>query len=421
MITMLPVTLRLNLAPPLPRAAYRVVAIRWLPRTKAEWATFTASRMEVARLRNAMVRIHARIRRLNWKWPSRALWERWARGKFPALSAQSVQQAVSDFCDTIAATTASRKEQRTADREATTRYPWRTHRYRDVVYTNQDATVRSGVLRLSHGRGNKPLTVTLPRALPGRLMEVSIAFGVVRLVCEVPAAPAVSDAPVIGVDLGVNTLLAATDGQKAIVVSGREAKSIVRYRNKATASLRSRMDHAKRGSKRHKHLARALYKMLDKSARRLGDVLHKATRKVADAFPGHHAVVGKPFNDAARRTGRKQAQQVSSASNARLIVMLGYKLAGASEISEAYSSQTCPGCGCRQTCRRVYQCRVCGLTLPRDVVGAVNIRSLGIHGEMVTRQPIPRDVRFVRPLYKYPGPAWAGPARSGGTPARRAA
>jgi putative transposase len=215
-------------------------------------------------------------------------------------------------------------------------------------------------------------------------------------------------------------LLAATDGRAAVLVSGRDAKAIVRYRNKAGAALSSRIDRKTRGSKRRKTLVRAKHRMLDQSARKLKDTLHKATRAVADAFAGHRVIVGRPFNDAARMVGKKQAQQVSSASNARLFAMLDYKLAGAVEVPEPYSSQTCPGCGCRQKCRRVYRCATCGWSAPRDAVGAVNIRSLGLYGAMRPEQPVPPRIVFVRPLRKYPATPQGVAGSPGGTPAREA-
>lgn len=390
--------------------SHRVVEIAWLPRTPTEWASFTAARLEAARLWSHMVAIHARLRRLRWSWPTLSHWQKWAKGKYPNLSAQSVQQIVKDFCDVLHATTKARKSG-----VETARYPWKTRaRYRDVPYTNQDAKVRDGVLRLSHGRGgNAALRVRVPRDLPGRLVEVTLAYGVVRLVCEVPEQTASPLGLLVGVDLGVNTLVAATDGQTAVLVSGREAKAIVQYRNKSNAELRSRIDRCKRGSKRRKRLVRARYRMSDRCARKLKDTLHKATRVVANAFPGSPVVVGKPFNDAARKMGRVQAQQVSSASNARLIAQLAYKMAGAEQVNEAYSSQTCPDCGCRQKCRRVYQCSECGFIAPRDVVGMTNIRRL-----RVPDSPVPRVLAWVRPLRKYPVSAQADAGSSGGTPAR---
>nr|MBK7066210.1 transposase [Deltaproteobacteria bacterium] len=161
--------------------------------------------------------------------------------------------------------------------------------------------------------------------------------------------------------------------------------------------------------------------MLDRSARKLKDTLHKATRAVADAFAGHRVIVGEPFNDAARKVGRSTAQQVSSASNSRLVAMLNYKLSGAVKVPEPYSSQTCPGCGCRQKCRRVYRCATCGWSAPRDAVGAVNIRSIGLYGAMRPQQPVLQRIVFVRPLRKYPATLQGAAGSPGGTPAREAA
>jgi len=397
------------------RVSHRVVEIAWMPRTPAEWASFTAARLAAASLWSRMVRIHARIRRARWKWPTKAAWERWAKGRFPALSAQSVQQVVADFCDALNATTKARKAG-----VVTAKYPWKTKtRYRDVPYTNQTATIRNGVLRLPHGRGgNAELRIRLPRALPGRLVEVTLAYGVVRLVCEVPERAAVPLGPLVGVDMGVNTLVAATDGETAVLVSGRGAKAIVQYRNKSNAELRSRIDRCQRGSKRRKRLVCARYRMSERCARKLKDTLHKTTRAVANAFPNSPVVVGKPFNDAARKMGRVQAQQVSSASNARLIAQLAYKMAGAREVPEPYSSQTCPGCGCRSKQRRWYKCAHCGWSAPRDVVGNTNIRSIGLYGEMRTGLPVQSRIVFVRPLLKYPVAPSCAAGSSGGTPAR---
>jgi putative transposase len=153
--------------------------------------------------------------------------------------------------------------------------------------------------------------------------------------------------------------------------------------------------------------------MLHKAANRIRDLTHKTTRKIANAFPGATCYVGKPFNDAAHKMGRKQAQQVSSACNARLTAQLDYKSAGAREVDEAYTSQTCPVCGERAKGRRVYRCRVCGCIAPRDVIGNTNIRTVGVFGKLQTGCAVPNSVHFVYPC-KYPG---LPPGSSGGHPA----
>src|SRR6266852_7248831 len=117
--------------------SYRTVEIAWTPRTKTEWATFTGSRQEAARLWNALVVRHHRIRCLGWKWPSKARWQRWAKERHPGLSAQSAQQLIAEFC---AAVDSCRRLRQNGHIEA--RYPWRLRRYHDTVYTNQDARIR---------------------------------------------------------------------------------------------------------------------------------------------------------------------------------------------------------------------------------------------------------------------------------------
>jgi transposase len=111
--------------------------------------------------------------------------------------------------------------------------------------------------------------------------------------------------------------------------------------------------------------------------------------------------VGKPFNSACQKMGRRQAQTVSSACNRRLINLLSYKLAGAIEVDESYTSQTCPVCGGRSKQGRTYRCP-CGYEAPRDVVGCANIRIIGIEGALRPGCGVPNVVQWVYPD-KYPG------------------
>jgi putative transposase len=396
--------------------SYRTIEVAWAPRTATDWVTFNDSRTEAARLWNDLVVRHHRLRRLQWKWPSKASWQHWAimpKRRYPGLSAQSVQQIIGEFCEAVD----SCRQLRT-NGHAETHYPWRLRRYRDVVYTNQDARIRGGHLILPHGKSGT-LHIRLPDAvtLPGRLMEVRLSYGVVRLICEIPDI-AHPQQTVIGVDLGVNTLVAATDGQKVVLISGRAAKATIQYRNKRLASIQQRQSKMTKGSRRHKRLQRRKYRVLGKAKRRIRDLCHKATRQVAQVFPNATCYVGEPFNEAAHRIGRVYAQQVSSACTRKLITLLDYKTAGAITLSEAYSSQTCPVCGERSKHRRMYRCPQCGATSPRDAVGAVNILSLGHYGVMLPGRALPQQVKYLRP---WPRQRSQPRSSSGGHPARSSA
>jgi putative transposase len=376
---------------------YRTIEIAWLPRSQTDWRTFSAVRQEAAAVWNWLVEAHADVRAGAESWPSKAEWQKRAKGRFSNLHSQSVQQTIADFCEAVTATTVLRHDSR-----PDARYPFRKPKYRCVIFTNQAARVRDGVLTLPCGQAGR-LRVRIPEAvnLPGRLMEVRLHFGKVELVCQVPDVVHPTG-PVIGIDLGVNTLLAATDGERVVLVSGRSVKSVVRLRNKRIGEITAKQSHKVKGSRRWRKLQRRKYRTLDRAHHQVRDLCHKATRKVADAFPHAKAYVGEPFNDAAQRLGRVQAQQVNQACNAVLIAMLAYKLASAIRVSEEFTSQTCPVCGERNRCRRTYRC-VCGCTAPRDVVGAVNIRSIGTDGQMAPGRSVPNAVHWVHPT-KYAGP-----------------
>ena len=161
---------------------YRTIEISWIPHTRAQWAAYNAARKEAARLWGDLVERHHRLRRLNWHWPSKERWQRWAKGRYPGLSAQSVQQIISEFCEAVNATRQLRK-----NGHAEARYPWKRPRYRDVVYTNQDARIRDGWLILPSGKsGTLCIRVPKGRPLPGRFMEVRLCMGRVLVVCAVP-------------------------------------------------------------------------------------------------------------------------------------------------------------------------------------------------------------------------------------------
>ncbi len=377
--------------------SYRTVEIRWLPRSGAGWRTFSAVRREAAAVWNWLVEAHADVRASGESWPSRAEWQKRAKNRFPNLHSQSVQQTVADFCEAVTSTTALRSASR-----PDARYPFKKLKYRCVIFTNQAAKIRDKILTLPCGQAGK-LRIRIPESvtIPGRLMEARLHFGKVELVCEVPAVVH-SPAPVIGIDCGVNTLLAATDGNRTVLISGRAVKSVVCLRNKRLAEISAKQANKAKGSRRQRRLQRLKYRTLDRTHRQVRDLCHKATRKVADAFPHAKAYVGEPFNDAAQKMGRVQAQQVSQACNAVLIAMLGYKLASATRVNEAYSSQTCPVCGKRNKCGRVYRCS-CGVRAPRDVIGCVNIRNIGTTGCLQTGCGVPNAIHWVHPQ-KYSGP-----------------
>jgi len=169
---------------------------------------------------------------------------------------------------------------------------WRTPRSHDVVDTNQHARLRDGRRVVPHGTSGA-LRIRLPGSVtrPGRLMEVRLACGVVCLVCAVPDT-ARPQQTVIGVDLGGNTLLAATDGLKVLLVSGRGVKAVIQWRNTTLARLQQAQASTTRYSRRCKRLRRRTYQVLGTTKRQVRDATRRdATRRDAPGHPGHRCGV----------------------------------------------------------------------------------------------------------------------------------
>jgi putative transposase len=367
---------------------------------------FTAVRKEAARLWSWLVERHAEIRIRGGKWPTMNDLQAEVKGLFPGLHSQSVQQVIADFCEAVTSAESLRK------RGEPFEYPFRKTTYRQVIFTNQAPRFRDGAMILPCGKAGK-LSIRMPKGitLPGRLMEVRLGYGSVEIICEVIIEPR-PPGPTIGIDLGVNTIIAATDGDKAVLVSGREIKATIQVRNKRLAEIVSKQAKKRKGSRRHKRLQRAKYRMLDRTKSKVRDLCHKATRKVADHFPNAKAYVGEPFNDACRKMDGVRAQTVSAACNRKIINLLNYKLASAIEVEEHSTSQTCSVCGERTKHGRTYRCRRCGYVAPRDVVGCSNIRTIGIDGAMRPGCCVPNAIHFVHPS-KYPGPKPGSPGDTG--------
>src|SRR5213592_3030501 len=94
-------------------------------------------------------------------WSTKAALQQEIKRQFPALHSQSAQQIVADFCEAIASAEALRQH------GAPYEYPHKKPRFRQVIFTNQGARVRHGMLSLPCGTAGRlviriPTGVTLP-------------------------------------------------------------------------------------------------------------------------------------------------------------------------------------------------------------------------------------------------------------------
>ena len=273
---------------------------------------------------------------------------------------------------------------------------------------------KRGKCRESFRLGNDPArcsgaTVTLPRLGTIRTHESTrklarrLAYGTARILSatvsrtaqrwfvsfcvEVERAiPATHARPgsVIGVDLGVKTLLTGVDDAGNVVtVAGPKAlrSSLRRLRRAARAHSRK----VKGSANRRKSAAR-LARIHARVANVRGDALHKATSDLAERY---ETVVAEDLNVAGMIRNRSLARAISDQGFGQARRMLGYKATwngGRLVPADRFypSSKTCSACGAvkaKLTLKnRVYVCEECGVVIDRDVNAARNLLNLAASG-----------------------------------------
>ena len=344
------------------------------------------SEKEAARLWSWLVERHAQIRQQGDRWPNKADLRVEIKGLFPGLHSQSAQMILDDFLEAIASAESLRKNGELF------KYPHRKLTYRQVLFRTRSPRFRS----------------TDSRACPAARPEVSMPYS---QACD--AARSADGGPTRlwrggdrlrghgrdpphrpGIDLDASIVIAATDGDKAIVISGRlTIKATVQHPEQAARRDRLEAGQETKRSRRHKSAPAGQVSPADaRQEVKVRDLCHKATRKGSRAAPERirHTSANRSTTLAARRVRNTAAQTVSSACNRKIINLLNYKLAACIEVEEVYSSQTVPPYAESVSKHgRTYCCR-CGYERPAMSVGCTqrpHHRHRGRHATRVVAYP----------------------------------
>jgi IS605 OrfB family transposase len=183
---------------------------------------------------------------------------------------------------------------------------------------------------------------------------------------EVDALP--TGAGEVGIDLGLKTLAACSDGEKIV-------------NPKSYRQLEAKLATAQRAGNRAR--AKAIHAEITNARK---DHLHKASAKLADA--NRLIVVGNV--NAAGLAKTRMAKSVLDAGWSMFRSMLAYKArrhqATFLEVNERFTTQTCSACGAIHEAWpkgiagleiREWRCPSCGASHDRDVNAARNILALG--------------------------------------------
>jgi putative transposase len=250
---------------------------------------------------------------------------------------------------------------------------------------NGTARILSATVSRTAHRWHVSFTVKLDRDIPGR-----------------HARPGT----VVGVDLGVKTLLSAVDDQGTVSeVDGPKALRTGLRKLQRLSKAHSRAQH---GSANRAKAAARLARHHARVANVRADALHKATTQLAARY---ETVVVEDLNVTGMIANRRLARAVADQGFGAVRRMLEYKTGwngGRLLIADRWfpSSKTCSGCGGRKPsltlAERTFRCDACGLILGRDVNAAINLRDLAASGAE-SQNACGGDVR--------PGPAGQPPAK----------
>lgn len=333
----------------------------------------------------------------------------------PLLHAHSIDAAQQGFAKACKTTREARKA---GLLEA--KYPHKRKRYRTTVWKNTGIRLKDGCLLLSLARGKQAIKVELPEPLKKlsavSFVEMRLVYNQAsrhyewHLVVDAGLTPQpVENGRVAAGDLGEIHPITLTDGEAAIVISCRQLRAQNQHTNSILAKIQAKQARHQPGSRRSKRLIRRKGRFLAKQERRKRDIEHKVSRAAVDWCVEHQVgtlALGDVRDIAdGKRLNKKSQQKIANWSHRKMRSYIGYKAAAVGitvidTVDEAYTSQTCAGCGNRHKPKgRVYTCPACGSVVHRDVQGAANILSRFLYGKLA-KVPVPKAVKYRHPVLR---------------------
>ena len=221
--------------------------------------------------------------------------------------------------------------------------------------------------------------------LSARLVPFYDRF-VLELIYEVSPSPTCLDPllkRIIGLDLGVNNLVATSDG---FLIKGGVIKTINQWYNKQLAKYRALAAQNHHSSRTHR-----IIRLQRQRANKLTDILHQTSRALITHCQTQQfdtIVVGyNPQWKHRCNLGKQNNQNFIQIPFLAFVQLVEYKAqqVGIQVVrkDEAYTSQQCSNCGIQTPTNRrsrgLYQCRACALRLNADINAARNLRNTFLH------------------------------------------
>ena len=195
---------------------------------------------------------------------------------------------------------------------------------------------------------------------------------------EVDHKPLPPLATAVGVDVGLETFAALSDGE--IIPNPR----FFRKDEKALAKAARRLSRHVCNTTARRKARKVVSRIHDRIRNRRHDFAHQAARKLVQRFG---IISVEELNIMGMVKNHCLAKSIADASWSMFRSVLTQKAESAGRqliaVSPRYTSQTCSGCGSvkpKTLSQRRHHCGSCGLSLNRDVNAARNILTVGLHG-----------------------------------------
>ena len=250
------------------------------------------------------------------------------------------------------------------------------YRYGDGCKVREDATGRTvfyvqnvGEIKLKYHR-------PIPDHAQIKHVILKQSFGkwYVCLMLEMPDPQlALHVGPALGVDMGLKSLLAFSDGTTV------DNPHWLRNELRKLRVAQRRLSRRKKGSQRWRKAARQVARIHERIANQRRDFWHKLTREMAEKY---RLIALEDLTLAFMTRNPHLALSAHDAGLGEFQQLLGYKAEEAGSqvvtVNPQNTSQVCSACRqvvLKSLSVRIHRCPVCGLVLDRDVNAARNILS----------------------------------------------
>jgi transposase, IS605 OrfB family, central region len=248
-------------------------------------------------------------------------------------------------------------------------------RYCSIVYPQDNGSFSRRKDRLRVSRIGT-MRIDMHRSVEGAIKTLTIKkdaenYYAIFTTIKKTELPIIKDINPVGIDLGLNSFIALSDGTKI------EKPKFVTKSKKHIAKCQRIIARRNKGSKRREQSKLKLQKKWEHTTNQSNDFAHKLSDKLINSGYTSFAVEKLDIQNMVKN--HNLAQAIHNASWNRFIQMLSYKAESAGmkviKINPQYTSMTCSNCGCIKEIgdERTYNCGICGMRMDRDVNASINI------------------------------------------------